>query len=379
MMIRQLLATLWFAGSAMATGQSPPEPLAPPLRGHSDRPIVAAQDGAALRIEPVPARWAIGASPFKVSVAYRNAPPGAGIMAWITRDVDAPVPGLRYRHFVGSGGAMSVAPVAVEGDGTVSLAFDGQPFVDEADAAERSQLLPGRYVVHVELVNHRQPMVGFAIPPANARSLAAAMSPPIIVDGVVTLREMRALRGSLRRLAERRLADDLDLYTSGVQLRRYLTLGALTAAGGNMCADLTATPPFRGRWTACIPGWLRTEAGQLLPEAEDVRWEGEIDHQPTVLSHRRARDLAIATVRAIRPSPSDRDIGATGWIYRLDRHAWFFDVLVFRDGPPEGFVVQVSDGGQAVIEARSRNSESPTLDRWFFEPDRARPVLPEFD
>src|SRR4249919_252812 len=86
-----------------------------------DRPVLPSMDGTSLSVAAVPSRWRRGAPGFAVRVTYRNAPPGAGLMLYVTRDVPLSALG----NFPSSGGGLLVVPVPIEGDGVQEIRFDG--------------------------------------------------------------------------------------------------------------------------------------------------------------------------------------------------------------------------------------------------------------
>jgi hypothetical protein len=142
-----------------------------------DRPLVSSVDGAEVRFEALPETWTLAKPGLSVRVIYRNAPAGAGLQVHVTRDVSR----RELADLPSSGGGLTAQPIPVEGDGVIEVKLTDEAFSAPADTPRPVPLQAGSHVLLAQLYNHRRGTIGYVRRRPEDRTLAEALSPPIML------------------------------------------------------------------------------------------------------------------------------------------------------------------------------------------------------
>jgi hypothetical protein len=324
--------------------------------------LVEPMDGMTLTIGAVPGTPVDRTGSFAVTITYTGVPAGAGLDVMIIRDAGAG----RYAE---SGGSLTLRPVPVEGTGSAQFEFNGSAVSAPTDMPGFYPIDAGRYRLVATLLNHRHRVHGWPVRGLEIVTYARIVSDSFLLTGMPNLREF-AFR--IRRAFETRLSEGLGLYAPGVSLDRYSIEHAPVFSAAHISIRYEMLPPFAGTFVAQVPATLASEVGVRHPRPDQIAFTGKIGFGSGIVTHRTARRAAIDTfVRLVTASGGDAAAPyTTGWIYRRDRQAWFFEAACRGGEENRGVraIVSVTRGGAAsVVEFRPFGERLST--ELFYDPD----------
>ena len=324
--------------------------------------LIEPANGIELALSAVPHQPVDRAGRFAVSVTFAGAPAGAGLDVAIIRDA---VPG-RYAE---SGGSLTLRPVPVEGNGAAQFDFIGSAVSAPDDLPAFFPVDAGRYRLVATLINHRHSIHGWSIGGPKTVVLARIVSDSFVLTGTPDLRQFAH---RIRSAFETRLSEGLALYAPGVSLERYYIEHAPDFSAAQISVRYEMMPPFAGTFVAQLPAALASEEGVRLPSPEQIVFKGKIGFGNGIVSHRLARKAAIEAfgVRVAGSGGTAADAYTTGWIYRRDQQAWYFQAACRGAGDDSGARALVSvtrDGAASILEYRPFGERLST--DLFHEPD----------